>query len=85
MIRKNIKTKRLNDKLNHKKLGLYKIKKIKGPINYKLNLLSNINIYPVFHISFLELILPGAPRAPRVKIELINSNAKYKIKEIFDY
>jgi len=59
LIRRNIKTKRLSNKLNHKKIRLYKIKKVKSLVNYKLILLSNINIYPVFYISLLELILLG--------------------------
>jgi len=44
-----------------------------------------MNIYPVFYIFLLELILPGAPRALRVKIKLINPNVKYEVKEILDY
>ena len=60
LIRRNIKTKRLSDKLNHKKIGLYKIKKVKSLVNYELALLSNMNIYPVFYISLLELVLLGA-------------------------
>ena len=85
LIRRNIKTKRPSDKLNHKKIGLYKIKKIKGLVNYELALLSNINIYPVFYISLLELTPLRASRAPKVKIKLINPNAEYNIEEILDY
>jgi hypothetical protein len=44
-----------------------------------------MNIYPVFHISLLELILLGVPLAFIIEIELVNPNAKYKIKEILDY
>jgi len=44
-----------------------------------------MNIYPVFYIFFLELILLEISRALKVKIELINLNAKYNIKEILDY
>jgi len=56
-LQKNIKTKKLNIKLNYKKLGLFKIKKIKKLINYKLILFKIINIYLIFYIFFLELIL----------------------------
>jgi len=84
LIRRNIKIKRLSDKLNHKKIKLYKIKKIKSLINYKLALPNNINIYPVFHISLLELVLLGALKALKVKIELINLNAKYDIKKVLN-
>ena len=85
LIRRNIKIKRLSDKLNHKKIRLYKIKKIKGLINYELALLSNINIYFVFYIFLFELVLAGALRALKVEIELVNLNAEYDIEEILDY
>ena len=85
LIRRNIKIKRLSDKLNHKKIRLYKIKKIKSLVNYEFTLPNNMNIYPVFHISLLELAPLGAPRALRVKIKLINPNVKYEVKEILDY
>ena len=85
LIRRNIKTKRLSDKLNHKKIRPYKIKKIKSLINYELALPNDINIHLVFYIFLLELVLLGALRALKVKIELINLNAKYNIKDILDY
>jgi hypothetical protein len=44
-----------------------------------------MNIYPVFHISLLELVLLGIPPAPVIEIELINPNTEYKIEEILDY
>jgi hypothetical protein len=54
LIQQNIQTKRLSTKLDHKKLGLFKIKRVAGLVNYELVLLKTINIYPVFHISLLE-------------------------------
>ena len=48
LVRKNINTKRLSDKLDYKKLGLFKIKIVKGRLNYELTLLRTINIYLVF-------------------------------------
>ena len=57
LFRKNIKTQRLNDKLNYKKLRLFKIdKKIKF-INYKLKLLKIIKIYFIFYILLFKLTL----------------------------
>jgi hypothetical protein len=44
-----------------------------------------MNIYPVFHISLLELILLGVLLAPVTEIELINPNTEYKIEEILDH
>jgi hypothetical protein len=44
-----------------------------------------MNIHLVFHISFLELILPGVLLVPVTEIELVNPNIEYKIKKILDY
>jgi hypothetical protein len=85
LIQRNIQTKQPNTKLDHKKLGLFKIKRIIGPVNYKLILPKTINIHLVFHISFLELILLGVLLVPVTEIELVNPNTKYKIEEILDY
>jgi hypothetical protein len=54
LIQQNIQIKQPSTKLDHKKLGLFKIKRIIGPVNYKLVLPKTINIYPVFYISLLE-------------------------------
>jgi hypothetical protein len=85
LIQRNIQTKQPSTKLDHKKLRLFKIKKITGPINYKLVLPRTINIYPVFHISLLELILLGILLVPVTEIELVNPNAEYEIEEVLDY
>jgi hypothetical protein len=85
LIQRNIQTKRLSTKLDHKKLGLFKIKRVAGLVNYKLVLPRTINIYPVFHISLLEPILLGVLLAPVTEIEPINPNTKYEIKEILDH
>jgi hypothetical protein len=44
-----------------------------------------MNIHLVFYISFLELVLLGVLLVPVTKIELVNPNAEYKIKEILDH
>jgi hypothetical protein len=85
LIRRNIQTKQPSTKLDHKKLGLFKIKKITGLVNYKLVLLKTINIHPVFHISLLELVQPGALPAPITEIKLVNPNAEYEVEKILDY
>jgi hypothetical protein len=85
LIRRNIQIKQPSIKLDHKKLGLFKIKRIIRLVNYKLVLPKTINIYLVFYISLLELVLLGILLVPIIKIELINPNTKYKIKEILDH
>jgi hypothetical protein len=44
-----------------------------------------MNIYLVFYISLLELILLGVLLALVTEIELVNPNTKYKVEEILDY
>jgi hypothetical protein len=85
LVRRNIQIKQLNTKLDYKKLGLFKIKRIIRLVNYKLILPKTINIYPVFYILLLELILLGVLPAPVTEIKPINPNAEYEIEEILDY
>jgi hypothetical protein len=85
LIQRNIQIKQPNTKLDHKKLGLFKIKKVIRLVNYELVLPKTISIYPVFHISFLELVLLGVLLAPVIEIEPINPNIKYKIEKILDH
>jgi hypothetical protein len=84
LLRRNINTKRPNNKLDHKKLGPFKISKVVGLVNYRLELPKTMNIYPVFHISLLEPVLLGAPNTPYTEIELVNPNAEYEVEEILD-
>jgi hypothetical protein len=85
LIQRNIQIKQPNTKLDYKKLGLFKIKRIIEPINYELVLPKNINIHPIFHISLLELVLPGVLLVPVTEIEPINPNTEYKVEEILDH
>jgi hypothetical protein len=57
LLRKNIKTKRLSSKLNFKKLRLYEIVTKKLLINYELRLLRGLQLYLVFYVLLLELML----------------------------
>jgi hypothetical protein len=85
LIQRNIQTKQPSTKLDHKKLGLFKIKKVTGLVNYELVLPKTMNIYLVFYILLLELVLLGVLLVPVTKIKLVNPNIKYKIKKILDY
>jgi hypothetical protein len=85
LIQRNIQIKQLNTKLDHKKLGLFKIKRIIGLVNYKLVLPKTINIHLVFYISLLKLIPPEVLLVPVIEIEPVNPNTEYKIKEILDH
>jgi hypothetical protein len=70
--------------LDYKKLGLFKINKKIGLVNYKLKLLNIIRIYSIFYISLLELILDRVPNTLYIEIEPLEPNTEYKVKEILD-
>ena len=56
MLQRNVKTIKLNNKLNYVKIELFKIlKSIKG-VNFKLDLLNIIRIYSVFYALFLKSV-----------------------------
>ncbi|RAL65789.1 hypothetical protein DID88_005454 [Monilinia fructigena] len=84
LLRRNIETKRPSNKLDHRKLGPFKIDKVIGTVNYRLKLPDTMNIHPVFHISLLEPAPPGAPNAPFTEIEPVNPNAIYDVETILD-
>ncbi len=54
LLRRNIKMKRLSNKLNHMKLKSFEILEEKRLINYKLNFSTFMKIHLVFHISLLK-------------------------------
>jgi hypothetical protein len=62
LLRRNIKIIRLSDKLNLKKIGLFKIKRNIRDISFKFKLSLTMRIYPVFHILLLEPAHPDIPK-----------------------
>jgi hypothetical protein len=68
LLQKNITTKQLSNKLDHKKLGLFKIAKIKSLVNYCLKLPKIIKIHLVFYMSLLEPAPPGSPLALKTEV-----------------
>jgi hypothetical protein len=85
LIRQNIQIKQPSIKLDYKKLGLFKIKRVIGLVNYKLVLPKTMNIYLIFYISLLELVLLGVLLVLVTEIELVNLNIEYKVEEILDH
>jgi len=55
LLYKNFKLRQLSKKLNHIKIGLFKITGKILKVIYRLNLLAKIKIYPVQYIIILEL------------------------------
>ena len=84
LLRRNIRTTRPSDKLDHKKLGPFKIKKTKGRLNYELALPATMKIHPVFHISLLEPAPPGAPKAPDTEV-IPDPEKEYEVEQILDH
>jgi hypothetical protein len=54
LLTKNLKTKRPSQKLDYKKVGLFRIKRVKGLVNFELDLPKGTRIHSVFYISLLE-------------------------------
>lgn len=73
ILRKNIKTQRPSDKLDHTKIGPYKIKKKLGPVTFEIELPKGMNIHPVFHKSLLGKAPRNAKPGPVLIHEEPNS------------
>jgi hypothetical protein len=69
LLRRNIKTIRLSDKLNSKKIDLFKIKRNIRDISFKLQLPLTIRIHPVFYILLLEPAHPDTLKGLILKID----------------
>ena len=57
----NVKTKRPSDKLDFKRLELFKIKKVVGRLDYELELPRGLQLHLVFYILLLELVPNNTP------------------------
>src|SRR5271154_82044 len=82
VLRRNIKIIRFSDKLDHKKIGPFKIKRNIRDISYKLHLPPTIRIYPVFHISLLKSADPDIPTKPTPEIHPDSQELENEIEKI---
>jgi hypothetical protein len=82
LLYKNIKTKQLSTKLNHQKLGPFKIKEQLGPVGYKLKLLKSMKIYPNFYILLLEKAPDNAKIPDNMELNKNTTKEKYEVKRI---
>jgi hypothetical protein len=64
LLRRNIKITRPNDKLDLKKISLFKVKRNIRDISFEFKLSLTIKIYLIFHISLLEPAHPDIPEGP---------------------
>ena len=72
------------DKLDYKKIGLFKILDLIGIVNYKLDLLENIRINPVFHALLLKLVPLNAETFVLELNEEVNEIVKYEVERILE-
>src|SRR5271167_2781341 len=72
LLKCNINTKQLSNKLDFKKLGLYKIKEAIKLVNFELALLHNLQIHLIFYIALLELALDFILLLDKEEIQPIN-------------
>jgi hypothetical protein len=84
LLRKHIKTKRLSDKLDFKKLGPFKVVEKVGTLNFKLQLPKGLRLYPVFYISLLEPIQGNVLVAFDSELQLENDLDVYEVEKILD-
>jgi hypothetical protein len=82
--RRNIKTKRPSSKLDHLKLGPFKVKNRKGPVNYELELPKGMKIHPVFHVSLLEPAHPQTPVDNEVELDPETFEEEFEPEEILE-
>ncbi len=85
LLRRNIKTKRSSNKLNHMKLESFKILEEKKSINYKLNLSTFMKIHSIFHISLLKSADSNTLiQTESSEIDSKSQNVKYEVKNILN-
>lgn len=82
LLRRNIKTKRPSDKLDHKKIGPFKILRKLSGVSYELSLPPTMRIHPIFHISLLEPAPASARLDTNTTVE--DHEPEYEVERIID-
>ena len=84
LLRRNVKITRPSDKLNHKKLGPFKIIRNIRDISFELQLPLTMKIYPVFHILLLEPADPNISQGPVPEIHPDSQKLEDEVKKVLD-
>ena len=82
LLRRNIKTKWLSTKLNHVKIGSFKILGNSEKNVYKLDLSKSIRIYSVFHVSLLKKAPLSMSLCTMIEVE--HNEDEYEVEKILD-
>ena len=86
LLTKNIHTERPSKKLDHKKIGPYKVTELVGS-SYRLELSTSMRIHDVFHPSLLRLVsedpLPGQHNDPPPSV-VVNDEEEWEVDDILD-
>ena len=82
LLRRNIKITKSSNKLDHKKLGPFKIKRNVKNISYELHFSPTIKIYPIFYISLLESADLNTPAGPAFEIYLNLQKKVYTVEKV---
>jgi hypothetical protein len=69
LLRRNIKIIRLNNKLDLKKIGPFKVKRNIRDINFEFKFPPTIKIYPIFYLSLLEPAYPDIFKNPTPELD----------------
>src|SRR5208337_2164187 len=80
--KRNIKTKKPSNKLDYKKLGLFKVKRKVLDSNYELLLPQGVRLHLIFYISLFELV-PLGIRLSIIK-EIDSELEEYEVERILD-
>jgi len=79
--RANLRTTRPSRKLDHVKVGPFKIKRKISEVNYELDLPKTMRIHPVFHVALLE----PAPESAPLDRSTATEDKEYEVEKILDY
>jgi len=85
--RKNLRTKRLMEKLDHKMFGPFVIKSKMGSRAYEIELPERWDIHPVFHVSQLEPYRKepvGRPQKIIPTTDIVDNQPSYVVAEVVD-
>ena len=81
LLTKNLKSKQPSSKLDHVRIGPFKVEKQTSKVNYRLKLPAKTRIHLNFHISLLE----SAPKNAPIQREWnIKEEEEYDVKKILD-